>query len=270
MNENIKISDWVEQQLINGRYTFALSYLQECMPGKSDESLKAALKRLVGKKKIISIYKGFYIIIPPSYSNYGIIPPSMFLDDLMTYLNRPYYISLLSAAAMHGAAHQQPQSYFVCTVLPSMRKTRKNGLEVKYVSKRVFPNSHIKRIKTESGYVSVSDPVLTCLDLINYNKTVGGLNRVVTVIYELSEEINKKQMTSDVLSLAPVTNLQRLGYLWEYECGQKGLSDILFNSLESAPISLKSCKLLPSGNFNEQSLLNRWKVNVNQIIELDE
>ena len=270
MSINIKIPDWVEQQLANGRYTFALSYLQACMPEKSDESVKAALKRLVVKKKIVSLYKGFYIIIPPSYSNFGIIPPSMFLDDLMTYLNRPYYLSLLSAAAMQGAAHQQPQSYFVCTVLPSMRKTRKNGLEVKYVSKRVFPDSHIKRIKTESGYVSVSDPVLTCLDLINYNKTVGGLNRAVTVIFELSEEINEQQMTSELLSLAPVTNLQRLGYLWEYECGQKGLSDILFKLMDSESISLKSCNLLSTGNLIDQSIRNRWKVNINQIIEIDE
>jgi predicted transcriptional regulator of viral defense system len=132
MEKKNKISDWINQQLSWGRYSFTLSYLQAEMPEKSDASIKTALKRLVTKNKIISVFKGFYIIIPPAYQNMGILPPVMFMDDLMEYLKRPYYVSLLSAAAMHGAAHQQPQVYFVCTTLPRMRGTQKKGIWIKY------------------------------------------------------------------------------------------------------------------------------------------
>ena len=270
MKEYIKISDWVNQQLSRGKHSFTLAYLHDKMPDKSNNSIKLALRRLVDKNKIVSVYKGFYMIIPPTYFNMGFLPPSMFIDDLMEYLGRPYYISLLSAAALHGAAHQQPQTHFVCTTLPSMRKTNKKGVQIKYVSKRDFQESHIIQKKTESGYVNVSDPVLTCLDLINYQKTIGGFSRAATVINELSEEINDDELTSGILNLSPCANIQRLGYLWEYECKQAGLSNALFELLKESHRSLKSYKLNPSMDLQNQKINNRWKINVNTKIGIDE
>lgn len=264
-----KISEWVDLQLANGKYTFPLSYLQSSMPHKSHVSIKQALKRLVDKNKIISVYKGFYIIIPPSYANMGILPPAMFMDDLMQYLNRPYYISLLSAAALHGAAHQQPQSHFVCTILPSMRATNKNEMHIRYVSKRTFPDSHIQQQKSESGFVNVSDPVLTCLDLINYYKIIGGFNRAASVIHELAEEIEGQQLSPEILHLAPRSDIQRLGYLWEFECEQVDLANDLFHLLREASVSLKPNKLNPSLKLDKQSSKNRWKMNINTKIEID-
>ncbi len=270
MKEVIKISDWINQQLAKGKYTFTLAYLQANKPEKSDVSIKLALKRLVDKNKIISVNKGFYIIIPPAYSNMGLLPPTMFMDDLMEYLGRPYYISLISAAALHGAAHQQPQVNFVCTSLPSMRTTTKKGMRIKYVSKRGFPESHIIQKKTESGYVNLSDPLLTCLDLISYFKTVGGFNRVATIINELSEEISTDEIKSSILQLAPGANIQRLGYLWEFECDQSGLADTLFRMLKESSNSLKTYKLNSSKVLQKENIKNRWKINVNTKIEIDE
>ena len=270
MKGNIKISDWVNQQLAVGKYSFTLEHLRRAMPDKSDNSIKLALMRLVEKNKIVSVYKGFYIILSPQYLNMGFLPPSMFIDDLMKYLKRPYYISLLSAAALHGAAHQQPQINFVCTTLPSMRNTNKKGMQIKYVSKRSFPDSNIIKKKTESGYVNVSDPILTCLDLINYQKVIGGLNRAATVIGELSEEISENEITSHILNLTPRANIQRLGYLWEYECGQPRLSDALFEKLKQLRLSLKNYKLNSVLEEQKRENNNRWKINVNTKIEIDE
>jgi len=269
MNEHSKISDWVNQQLALGKYSFSLDYLRETMPDKSDNSIKLALKRLVDKNKIVSVYKGFYIILSPQYFNMGFLPPSMFMDDLMNYLKRPYYVSLLSAAALHGAAHQQPQTHFVCTTLPSMRNTNKKGVQIKYVSKRNFPESNIIKKKTESGYVNVSDPILTSLDLINYQKIIGGLNRAATVINELSEEISRDKISSDILNLTPCAHIQRLGYLWEYECGQTGLANALFDILKQLRRPLKNHKLNPAMDMQRQKHSNRWKINANSKIEID-
>jgi len=270
MKNLIKISDWVNQQLAKGKYSFSLTYLHDTMPDKSNNSIKMALKRLVDKNKIISVYKGFYIIIPPSYSNLGLLPPTMFMNDLMKYLGRSYYISLLSAAALQGAAHQQPQIDFVCTNLPSIRDTNKSGIHIKYVSKRNFPKLHLIQKKTESGYVSLSDPILTCLDLINYHKTIGGLNRASTVINELSEEIIENDITIDILQLASYADIQRLGYLWEYECDQEGLANTLFKILKKSLGSLKTYKLNPSKGIQMKNMNNRWKISVNAKIEMDQ
>ena len=64
MTKQTKISDWINQQLSNGKYSFTLEYLLAALPGKSVASVKLALSRLVDKGKVISVFKGFYIIIP--------------------------------------------------------------------------------------------------------------------------------------------------------------------------------------------------------------
>lgn len=61
-----------------------------------------SLYRLTIKKRIVSVYKVFYVIIPPQYAAKGIVPPMYYISQLMEYLDKPYYISLLNAAELHG------------------------------------------------------------------------------------------------------------------------------------------------------------------------
>lgn len=270
MIKEAKISSWIIDRLASGAYSFDIDLLKNELKDKTPVSIKRSLARLTDQKKIISIHKGFYIIIPPAYKNMGVLPPVMFVDELMKYLKRPYYISLLSAAALHGAAHQQPQSHYICTNLPSLRSTNKNGISIEYISKRKFREYHIIQKKTETGYVNVSDPLLTCIDLINYKKSVGGLNRASTIINELSDEVNILNMDSTIFELAQKADLQRLGYLWEYELEQNDLADHLFGIYNNRTEKLRSYKLINSKPTNHNSQKNRWKINVNTTIEIDE
>ncbi|KAA6343689.1 hypothetical protein EZS27_008633 [termite gut metagenome] len=41
------------------------------------------------------------------------LSPYLFIDNLMKSLDKPYYVSLSSAAALYGAVHQQPMRYTV-------------------------------------------------------------------------------------------------------------------------------------------------------------
>lgn len=270
MVRNNKISSWVEDQLAQGNYSFTAKHLKKDKSHKTDISIKRALSRLVEHNKIISIYKGFYIIIPPAYKRMKVLPPIMFVDSLMTFLGRPYYVSLLSAAAIHGAAHQQPQISYVCTTFPSLRATKKKGIAVKYISKRKFPKEYIIQKKTDSGYVNVSSPILTCVDIINYNKTIGGLNRAATIINELSEVINVEDINRGILNIGGKTDLQRLGYIWEYEVSRLELANELFFLLKELQTNLRSCKLNNSKENKDGKIQNRWKINVNTTIEIDE
>lgn len=270
MVKESNISTWILDRLAKGAYSFDIDLLKKDLKDKTPISIKRSLARLTDQKKVISIHKGFYIIIPPSYKNMGVLPPVMFMDDLMRYLKRPYYISLLSAAALHGAAHQQPQSHYVCTNLPSLRSTIKSGISIEYISKRKFKEHHIIQKKTESGYVNVSDPLLTCIDLINYNKSIGGLNRASTIINELSDEVDVTSIDKEIFDLAQKADLQRLGYLWECELEQKDLADHLFTMYKDRSEKLRSYKLINNKPTNSSSQKNRWKINVNTTIEIDE
>ena len=72
--------DWANNLLAKGKYAFALHQFRADFPEQSDTANKFALKRLVDKEQIISIHKGYYLIIPPQYRSKGILPPTLFLD----------------------------------------------------------------------------------------------------------------------------------------------------------------------------------------------
>lgn len=271
--QKTSIESWVEKQLAFGKYHFSADALFKEFSDRSHIANKFGLHRLVDKGKVLSLHKGFYLVLPPQYASRSILPPPLFLDDFMRFLARPYYVSLLSAAVFHGATHQQPQEYFVNTNYPAMRPTRKNGLILNYVSIKNFSStfieSFIEQRKTEVGYLSISNPILTATDLIFYEKRVGGLNRVAMVLSELAENLSPSHFNKVLLEFVPTSTLQRLGYLLEFVCEEMFLADVLWSILTENDIQLFRIPLkasLPSSGF---SATNRWNVVVNTEIEVE-
>jgi hypothetical protein len=108
------LEDWVDSLQARGRYTFRRAEAND-ESGLSAEGVKKALQRLVGRGRVAKVKDYFYVIVPLEYRAAGAPPPSWFLHDLMEAMQLPYYVGLLSAAALHGAAHQQPQEFQVVT-----------------------------------------------------------------------------------------------------------------------------------------------------------
>lgn len=209
-----RLENWIEECQSKGKFAFNLIELRNSFPNDTEIALKRMLDRQSAKKKVVSIFKGYYIIVPPQYSSKGVLPPSMFIDGLMIFLERKYYVALLNAAALHGASHQQPQEYFIVTEYPVLRATIKKGIKINYIStKQLPPESLLQKVKTETGYITVSNPLLTAIDLIIYEKRIGGLNRVCTVMNELLELIKPSHITIEFINYATVSSLQRFGYI---------------------------------------------------------
>lgn len=249
-----------------GRYTFTLDELRNSVD-VNYSALKKTLNRLSGKGKIISIRKGFYLIIPPEYSAMQILPPILFVDDLMKYQGRSYYVGLISAAVFHGAGHQQPQEFFVITEKPVLRNISCKGIRINYVIKSVIPDADIEEKKTDAGYVRVSNPWLTALDLIRYESKIGGLSRVVTVLDELSEELNPKDGFDNLINNTPVAYWQRLGYLFDKVLGQKALAESVFDIIRSR--KLNRVPLKPGGIRHGVPVDKQWKILINAKPESD-
>jgi len=264
------LESWIEDQLSMGKYGFSLISLREAFTEHTDIALKSSLKRQVDKGKILSIYKGYYLILPPQYTGKGILPPALFLDSFMKFLERPYYVALLNAAAYHGASHQQPQEYFVMTTFPVLRPTEKKGLKLNYVSVKIIPKQLLEQKKTESGYLNVSNPALTATDLVQFEKRIGGLNRAATVLNELTEGLNPADFNANLLEHVPVTALQRLGFLLEFLCFNTELADALFTAMEKQSLNFYRIPLKASGSVKGFSSANRWSVIENTKIEIDE
>ena len=85
------------------------------------------------KSRICSVRRNFYVIIPPEYLSQRILPPTLFIDDLMKFAEKPYYVGLLNAAGFYGASHQQPQEFFVVTVKPALRTVSVRGIIINFV-----------------------------------------------------------------------------------------------------------------------------------------
>jgi predicted transcriptional regulator of viral defense system len=269
IQKQLKIIEWIELLQSRGAYSFAFESARRELTGYTEVALKRALSHLSGKGKIISVYKGYYLILPPQYARKGILPPPLFLDDFFQFLGRPYYVSLLNAAAYHGASHQQPQEYFVMTGFPVMRATQKKGLKINYVSIDRIPVELLEKRKTEAGFLFISNPVLTATDLIQYERRIGGINRAATVIYELIDVLKPSDFNMDVIKHVNLTTLQRLGYLLEYTCSSTGLSDALFNTLKKNNLRLFRIPLKAAAQTRGFSSGNRWKVIANAVIEID-
>ena len=82
-----------------GRCTFTFDDIRENFD-LSEQSISLELYRYSVKKQIVKIRKGFYGILTPETSIGGMLPPDLFVDALMKSLNKPYYVALLSAAAL--------------------------------------------------------------------------------------------------------------------------------------------------------------------------
>ena len=265
-----RIETWITRQLSFGKTSFSLKEVKKEFENDSAITIKFGLNRLVQKQKVVSIFKGYYLIIPPQYSSRGILPPAMFIDGLMKFLERNYYVGLLNAAALHGASHQQPQEYFVVTEYPVLRPTNKKGIKINYISTRQLPaETLIEKRKTETGYITISNPLLTAVDLISYEKKIGGLNRASTVINELLATVKRNVVSEELINYASVSSLQRLGFVLDEILNKKEIADRICSLCKKAGIKFYLIPLKASGKKNKEVLNEKWILVINTEIEID-
>ncbi|NQW73136.1 MAG: hypothetical protein HQ453_10430, partial [Actinobacteria bacterium] len=85
----------------------------ECSYGARCEGRRCCPCAPAAKRPAVQPLTGFYVPIPPEFRTWGVIPALDFIDPLMRVLAANYYSALLSAAEIHGAAHQRPQAFQV-------------------------------------------------------------------------------------------------------------------------------------------------------------
>lgn len=255
---------WLQSR---GTYTFSLRKALE-QTGKNQSALKRDLDRLREKGVLVSIRKGFYVIVPTEYKSFGILPVVQFIDSLMAYLEKRYYVALLSAAQLHGAAHQQPQEFLLITEPPALRDIAKNKVKINFFVKKKWPETGIVERKTETGYIKVSNPELTAIDLFIYYKQVGGINRITTILTELVEEFRKNKLKKVINENHPIAALQRMGYILDKVLNEQDYSEIINKRLKKKRYSYIPISPFES-NKKKFTRNKKWKIIENTIIESD-
>lgn len=236
----------------------------------SEQILQNELYRLCSHKTIASVYRGFYVIIPVQYVLRGSVPATYYIDQLMAYLSKPYYVCMLSAAELLGAAHQRPQQFSVMTTFPKRRVVSTRNVIIDWFYREGLPEDALITKNTETGTIRISNPLLTAADLVQYQQHVGGLSRVATILEELSEQINIKSQFASLASFVKKVTWQRLGYILEHVVEENELADELYEQIRNLPGSLMYMPLSTSAEDNTSERNSRWKININVQIEKDD
>jgi predicted transcriptional regulator of viral defense system len=264
-----QIRYWVDDLPKMGITAFSLDDVIRQFPEKPPDQVKNALARLVSAEKIRSVWKGFYAIVLPDYGRNGIVPPTVYIDHLMKYLGKNYYVALLSAAALDGAAHQKPQTLtFISDSL--LHPKEKGGVRLEPVYKNRLPLRYVTQKNVKSGTINVSLPELTAVDLLLYPQKSGGLNNIATVLDELSEHLDFDRCEDEFFGAVPTAAIQRLGYLFDEVLGKPKLASRLLAYCHDAGQNFRKVPLaLPASSYSAGALNDTWRLIVNCEVEAD-
>ncbi len=260
------LRDWALALPAQGRFTFSTSEAR-ASTGGSEAALAAALGRAEADHLIASPVRGFHVVLPLEDRRVGTPSWQLFLDPLMTHLGLPYYVGLLTAAAIHGASGQAAQVVQVVTARPR-RPVRHGRLAIEFVVRSAAATAPVELRTTPSGRMRVGTPEVIALDLVRYPAKAAGWGNVVSVLQDLAPSLRRNAMRA-AMAVGPATSeIQRLGHLLE-----RAGADAVLPTLEAELAERRAgwVPLVPgepnTGDAAERDV--RWRVLVNVEPEAD-
>jgi predicted transcriptional regulator of viral defense system len=182
----------------------------------------------------------------------------------MRHLGRRYYVALLSAAALHGAGHQQPMAFQVIADSPE-RDVVLGRVRIELHASKLLQGAATQMIQTETGSMVVASPETTAFDLVRFPAASGYWSNIATVLSELAEKLDPMQLAASAARVAR-SDVQRLGWLLDL-VAQRELADALARTLVGkrlAPTPLSSARSSSNAHLDL-----RWRVLVNDEVEPD-
>lgn len=256
-------STYIDSLAARGRNHFTTKEAVTAL-GSSQVAVRAAIRRLREKGRVAMPFRGFHVIVPPEYRALGCLPADQFVPQLMQYLGLDYYAGLLSAASLHGAAHQAPM-VFQTIAADNRPQIHCGRVRIEFVARRNVAAIPTVQMNTLRGVLRVSTPEATAFDLVGYPGHAGGLSNVATVLSELAEKIDANKLLTET-ERSPLPWTQRLGYLLE-RVEAANLAAPLFEHVsahakEYAPLRSRKPVMRASRD-------SRWRLYVNEEVEPD-
>ncbi len=255
---------YIDDLAARGRHHFTTDEAVAALGG-SIPTVRAALRRLKAKGEVADPHKGFYVVVPPEYRRLGCLPAEQFVPQLMKHLREPYYVALLSAAELHGAAHQRPQAFQVMVKM-NRRPLECGEVRVQFMARKDLEQMPVVEKNTARGGLRVASPEATALELVGYADQCGGLDNVASVLAELVEALDAAKLAA-AARLGPISWAQRLGYLLDltehHELGDS-LAPVV---KELAHVFAPLVRSRPKAGAER---LARWKLAVNSSVEADQ
>lgn len=271
--ERSALSSYASALLASGRGVFSAEEARKEI-GISQGAFLDAAERLQQRGQLIRPRRGFYVIVPPQHAIAGAPPPEWYIDALMRHEKRPYYVGLLSAAAAHGVSHQAAMEFQVVTdKLLSNIEAGRTRIAFLYRKDIAAVSAGTEDRKTPSGYMKLSSPELTVLDLVRYPHSSAGLDNIATVLFELAVRLQPEKLAS-LSGAFEKAVVQRLGHLLG-SVGQSLVADAMFTALsERGPLRWVELDPKQAGDPDlsppPSERDKRWRVIIRQPSEIDE
>lgn len=241
--------------------------------GLGEAAFLKAAARLQKRKLLFKPRQGFYVVVPPQYLSWGAPPPSWYVDALMRYEGRPYYVGLLKAAELHGATHHGVMDFQVVTdrQLPKIRAGR-SWITFHFRKDLKAVLDGVVDRKTDTGTMKVSSPELTALDLLRYVHVAGGIDAVATLVADLGRTIEATKLAAMAAHFDRAFS-QRLGYLLDrlgHADRARALHDRLFSTTPVPWVALEPVGRGAGASDPKPVERNeRWHVSVQRHPEVD-
>ena len=244
--------------------------------GLSAPAFNAAAARLARQRRLAHPKQGFFLILRPEERAAGGPDPARWIDPLMHYLGIDYRISLLRAAAFHGASHQAAQVFQV--IVPKQLRPialDRQRVQFVYQGPHVFNDINqalwLDQLKTDAGFAKVAGIELLLLDAVRYFRQTAGLNGAAQIVHDVGGRADPRKLARAAVAYENAT-ARRLGYLLE-QFGHRRQAAALrplagkAKSLKPLDPSVRLVASLARGTKPPEAAT--WRLSVNVPVEID-
>lgn len=268
------LKQFIDNQLVHGRAYFSREEAEAALDIKPD-TLTQGITRLIKKHRLANPRHGFYLILRAEDVVTGAPDPVRWIAPLMQHQGVDYRISLLRAAAFHGATHQAAMVFQI--IVPKQQREISFGrhrIQFVYQSPEAFamlnqPNL-LTQMKSEAGYAQAAGIELTLLDCARYLHKATGIQGVAQIAKDIGAKANMRKLASAAVFYESAT-VRRLGYLLElagHARQAKALAPFAQHAKTSVPLD-PSVKPLLVSLMESYEKNTKWKLVVNERVEFD-
>lgn len=261
----VRAAAMIDTLLAHGRVAVTTGEAADLMDVPA-EQVRVRLHPLVREGRVFSPARGLWVAVPPQFRTWRVLPGLQFLDQMMGHLGRDYYVGWLSAAELHGAAHQRPQVLHVAVDrhVPDRDLER---VRLRFAERRHLAELPRQRHTVPTGQVWVSTPEVTALDLAADPSRGGGVSNVATVLRDLADDgrLDGQRLAAAAghFSLAAA---RRLGFLLD-TVDLPDLAETLHPHV--AQHRRFPADMLAPGSSGGGVVDSRWRIRVNTPVEPD-